>query len=62
MKNLQRLLFALSMLFAASASAQGLPEGGYDKYKPSIGQEGKDVIWQDSDCGSKAIWRDSSRY
>ena len=45
MKNVQRLLFALSMIFAVSASAQSMTEGGDDKYKPSIGQEGKDVIW-----------------
>jgi tRNA G37 N-methylase Trm5 len=45
MKIVQRLLFALSMLFAVSASAQSMTEGGDDKYKPSIGQEGKDVIW-----------------
>jgi hypothetical protein len=45
MKNIQRLLFALSMLFAVSANAQALAEGGDDKYKPSVGQEGKDVIW-----------------
>ena len=45
MKNVQRLLFTLSMLFAVSASAQALPEMGDDKYKPSVGQEGKDVIW-----------------
>ena len=45
MKNIQRLLFTLSMLFAVSAGAQAMTEGGDDKYKPSVGQEGKDVIW-----------------
>jgi SAM-dependent methyltransferase len=45
MKKAQQLLFTLSMLLAFSASAQTLIEGGDDKYKPSIGQDGKDVIW-----------------
>ena len=45
MKIAQRLLFAFSLLFAIGISAQGLTQGGDDKYKPSIGQDGKDVIW-----------------
>lgn len=45
MKKAQQLLFTLSMLLAFSASAQNMIEGGDDKYKPSIGQDGKDVIW-----------------
>jgi hypothetical protein len=45
MKNVQRLLFALSMIFAVGARAQNMTEGGDDKYKPSIGQGSKDVIW-----------------
>lgn len=45
MKNIQRLLFTLSVLFAVSASVHAMTEGGDDKYKPSVGQEGKDVIW-----------------
>ena len=45
MKIFQDSLFAFSLFFTVSLSAQGLTEGGDDKYKPSIGQEGKDVIW-----------------
>ena len=45
MKKVQQLLFTLSMLFALSVSAQSQLELGDDKYKPSIGQDGKDVIW-----------------
>jgi SAM-dependent methyltransferase len=45
MKKAQQLLFTLSMLLDFSAGAQTLIEGGDDKYKPSIGQDGKDVIW-----------------
>jgi hypothetical protein len=45
MKTVQRLLFAFSLFFAVGVSAQALTEGGDDKYRPSVGQERKDVIW-----------------
>ncbi len=41
-----KVWFAIfSTLFALNSLAQNYFEGGDDKYKPLLGQEGKDVIW-----------------
>jgi len=45
MKALKVWLFFLSTLFALNTLAQNYVEGGDDKYKPRVGQEGKDVVW-----------------
>ena len=45
MKALKAWLFFLSTLFALNTLAQNYVEGGDDKYKPRVGQEGKDVVW-----------------
>jgi len=45
MKALKVWLFFLSTLFALNTLAQSYVEGGDDKYKPRVGQEGKDVVW-----------------
>ena len=45
MKALKAWLFFLTTLFALKTLAQNYVEGGDDKYKPRVGQEGKDVVW-----------------
>ena len=45
MKALKAWLFFLTTLFALNTLAQNYVEGGDDKYKPRVGQEGKDVVW-----------------
>lgn len=44
MKTFKSLLL-LSLFFAGSSFAQSAFDFGDDKYKPSMGQDGKDVIW-----------------
>ena len=45
MKVFQVWLFLFSALFTLNTFAQSYVEGGDDKYKPRVGQEGKDVVW-----------------
>ncbi len=45
MKTVQKLLLSLPLLLSISFGVHAITEGGDDKYKPSVGQEGKDVIW-----------------
>ncbi len=45
MKNFKVWFMVLSALLAVNAFALGDLEGGDDKYKPRVGQEGKDVVW-----------------
>ena len=45
MKYFKVCLIVLSTCFALNIFAQGILEGGDDKYQPRVGQEGKDVVW-----------------
>ena len=45
MKYFKILLTIFGALFTLNTFAQNYFEGGDDKYKPLVGQEGKDVIW-----------------
>ncbi|WP_161491201.1 hypothetical protein [Polynucleobacter campilacus] len=45
MKYFKVCLIVLSTSFALNIFAQGILEGGDDKYQPRVGQEGKDVVW-----------------
>ena len=45
MKYLKVWFIVLSAFFALNTFAQGILEGGDDKYTPRVGQDGKDVIW-----------------
>jgi SAM-dependent methyltransferase len=45
MKYLKVWLIVLSAFFTLNTFAQGILEGGDDKYTPRVGQDGKDVIW-----------------
>jgi SAM-dependent methyltransferase len=45
MKYFKVCLIVLSTCFALNTFAQGILEGGDDKYQPRVGQEGKDVVW-----------------
>lgn len=43
---LTTVLFCATLSWAGAASAEvGMTSGGDDLYKPTVGQEGKDVIW-----------------
>ena len=45
MKYFKVCFIILSALFTLNTFAQGILEGGDDKYQPRVGQEGKDVVW-----------------
>ena len=45
MKHLKVWFIIFSAVFALNSFAQGILEGGDDKYTPRVGQEGKDVVW-----------------
>jgi SAM-dependent methyltransferase len=45
MKYFKVLPIIFSAIFAFNTYAQGILEGGDDKYQPRVGQEGKDVVW-----------------
>ena len=45
MKYLKVWFIIFSAVFALNSFAQGILEGGDDKYTPRVGQEGKDVVW-----------------
>ena len=47
MNTTKRLIVGLSMAMLALSAGRALADGAYgdDKYRPSVGQEGKDVIW-----------------
>jgi len=45
MKYFKVCFIILSALFTLNTFAQGILEGGDDKYQPRVGQDGKDVVW-----------------
>jgi len=45
LKSAPRAFAALLLAFSAAAFAQAQPAGKSQEYTPSVGQEGKDVIW-----------------
>ena len=45
MKYFKFCFIIFSTCFALNTFAQGILEGGDDKYQPRVGQEGKDVVW-----------------
>jgi SAM-dependent methyltransferase len=47
---LTTMLFCATLSWASAVSAEaGMTSGGDDVYKPTVGQEGKDVIWVPTD-------------